>query len=253
MPYPWRQPPLLDEDSMSQTPNPGRVAGFWYLLLVVLGPLRLIYIPNKLFVRDDAAATVNNIVHHEMLFRFGMAGDLLAALTLIFLVMALYRLFETVDRRLAVLVVILGGIMPGLLYFVNVANDGAVLMMAKGVGFLAVFSKPQQDALVMLMLRLQEYQNTAAETLWGAWLFPLAMLVYRSRFLPRFLGAWLGINGLAYVVLSMTGVLAPRYQGRLFTAFQPALFGEMAIMLWLMIKGGRPLQQNALTERESTL
>lgn len=30
--------------------NPGRVAGLWYLLLIVLGPLRLIYIPNKLFV-----------------------------------------------------------------------------------------------------------------------------------------------------------------------------------------------------------
>jgi len=91
-------------------------------------------------------------------------------------------------------------------------------------------------------LRFHDFQNTAAETLWGAWLFPLAILVYRSRFLPRFLGIWLAFNGLAYVILSMTGLLAPQYQGKLFTLFQPALFAEVALMLWLAIKGGAPLQ-----------
>src|SRR5207245_329489 len=46
---------------MSSVRNPGRVAGLWYLLLVLGGPLRLIYIPNKLFVHGDAAATAANI------------------------------------------------------------------------------------------------------------------------------------------------------------------------------------------------
>lgn len=69
---------------MSSTYNPGRVAGFWYLLLVVIGPLRLIYIPSKLFVHGDATATVNNIAAHEWLFRFGMVGDLVGATILIF-------------------------------------------------------------------------------------------------------------------------------------------------------------------------
>jgi hypothetical protein len=46
---------------MSSTRNPGRVAGLWYLLLVLIGPLRLICIPNKLFVSGNAAATVDNI------------------------------------------------------------------------------------------------------------------------------------------------------------------------------------------------
>jgi hypothetical protein len=100
-----------------------------------------------------------------------------------------------------------------------------------------VFDKPQRDALMMLFLRLHDRQITAAELLWGAWLFPLAALVYRSRFLPRFLGVWLSINGAAYVVLSLTGLLLPQYQGKLFLIFQPALFGEIALMLWLVIKG----------------
>src|SRR5713101_9559147 len=97
---------------MSSTHNPGRVAGFWYLLLVVIGPLRLIYIPSKLFVSGNATATVNNIAAHELLFRLGIAGDLAGAVILIFLTLAFYRLFAGVDRNLAVLVVIFGGVMP---------------------------------------------------------------------------------------------------------------------------------------------
>lgn len=47
----------------------------------------------------------------------------------------------------------------------------------------------------MLFLRLHHYQIVAAEILWGLWLFPLGALAYKSRFLPRFLGVWLIING----------------------------------------------------------
>jgi hypothetical protein len=73
---------------MNSTHNPGRVAGFWYLLLVLIGPLRLIYIPTKLFVHGNAAATVNNIAAHEWLFRFGIVSDLAGGVILIFLVLA---------------------------------------------------------------------------------------------------------------------------------------------------------------------
>jgi Domain of unknown function (DUF4386) len=81
---------------MSSTHNPGRVAGLWYLI----GPLRLIYIPTKLFVHGDAAATVNNIAAHEWLFRFSIVGDLFGAVVLIFLVLAFYRLFKDVNQYL---------------------------------------------------------------------------------------------------------------------------------------------------------
>jgi hypothetical protein len=222
---------------MNSTHNPGRVAGLWYLLLCVIGPLRLIYIPSKLFVRGNATATVNNIAAHEWLFRFGMVGDLVGAVILIFLVLAFYRLFREVDQYLAVLVMILGGVMPALIYFVNVVSDAGALMIVRGPDFLSVFDKPQRDALVMLLLRLHDQQITAAEILWGLWLFPLAILVYRSRFLPRFLGVWLVINGFAYVIMSFTGELFPQYQDKVFIISQPALFGELALMLWLVIKG----------------
>src|SRR3984893_7799456 len=225
---------------MSSTRNPGRVAGLWYLLLCLIGPFRLMYIPGKRFVHGNAAATVNNIAAHEWLFRFGIIADLLGAVVLIFLVLAFYRLFKEVDQYLAVLVVIFGGIMPALINFVGVVSDAGALMAVRGADFLSVFDRPQRDALAMLFLRLRDQQIIAAEILWGMWLFPLAALVYRSRFLPRFLGVWLIINGFAYVILSFTGLLLPRYQDKVFPSSQPALFGEIAIMLWLVIKGARP-------------
>jgi hypothetical protein len=228
------------------------VAGFWYLLLVVIGPLRLIYIPSKLFVRGNAAATANNIAAHEWLFRFGIVGDLVCAVILIFLALAFYRLFKGVDQNLAVMVVIFGGVMPALIDFVGVVSDAAALMVVRGGGFLSAFDKPQRDALAMLFLRLRDHQNTAAEILWGVWLLPLAVLVYRSRFLPRFLGVWLVINGIAYVILSLTGELLPQYQEKVFAYGQPAFFGEVAIMLWLVIKGARPPARDAAALSSAT-
>jgi len=228
---------------MSSVRNPGRVAGLWYLLLVLGGPLRLIYIPNKLFVHGDAAATAANIAAHPCLFRFGMASDLLGAVVLIFLVLAFYRLFKGVDQQLAVLLVITGGVMPALINFVNVATDAGALMAAQGGGadFLSAFDQPQRNALVMLFLQLHHHQITAAEILWGLWLFPMGALAYRSGFVPRFIGVWLFINGTAYIVLSLTGIFFPAYQNTVFMLSQPALFGELAIMLWLVIKGADPV------------
>ncbi|MGP8269503.1 MAG: DUF4386 domain-containing protein [Terracidiphilus sp.] len=105
--------------------NPGRVAGLWYLLLCFIGPLRLIYIPNKLFVDGDAAATVRNILAHEWLFRFGIVSALAGGVLWVFLILALYRVFVGVDRNLAVQVVIFGGVMPATLFFVNAMFDTA--------------------------------------------------------------------------------------------------------------------------------
>lgn len=225
---------------MTSTRNPGRVAGLWYLLLILIGPLRLIYIPDKLFVHENPAATVSNIAAHEWLFRFGMVSELVGALMLVFLTLAFYRLFAGVDRNLAVQVVIFGGVMPAVLYFVNVVTDAGALMVVRGEDFLSVFDKSQRDALVMLLLRLHSHQFTATLLLAGAWLFPLAILVYRSRFLPRFLGVWLLIAGCGWLVLCFTAYMAPQYQDKEFTILQPAFFGEIALTLWLVIKGAKP-------------
>ena len=222
---------------MHPTDKAARVAGAIYLSLVFTAPLRLIYIPSALFVRGNATATADNIAAHEFLFRLGIVGDLLTATIAIFLVLALYRLLKGVDQNHAALMVILGGLMVAPIYFLNALNDVAALLLVRGTDFLSVFEKPQRDALALLFLRLHHHGVVANEIFWGLWLFPLAVLVLRSGFLPRILGAWLIINGFAYLTISFTGLLLPQYEEMVSTIAFPALLGEIAIVLWLLIKG----------------
>ena len=91
----------------------------------------------------------------------------------------------------------------------------------------------------MLFLNLHHHGFVVAEIFWGLWLFRLALLVYRLRFLPQLLGVWLALAGFAWVILSLTGILLPQYQDKVDTYSQPAFFGEIAFMLWLVIKGAR--------------
>ncbi len=216
-----------------------RFAGFLYLLLVFAGPVRLMYIPEKLFVPGNATATASNIVAHETLFRLGMVSDLFGAVVLIFLTLAFFELFKDVDRKLAVLVIVLGGVMPACINFFNVVNDAAALILVRGADFLSAFDKPQRDAMAMLFLRLHHQEINAAEVLWGMWLFPLALLVYRSGFLPRLIGVGLIVNGIAYLVISFTGLVVPQYEDAVLGALFPAQFGELALILWLLAFGAK--------------
>ena len=56
---------------------------------------------------------------------------------LIFLVLAFHRLFKGVDRDLAVLVAILGGVMPPFIDFTNAVSDAGALMVVRGADFLS--------------------------------------------------------------------------------------------------------------------
>jgi hypothetical protein len=102
----------------------------------------------------------------------------------------------------------------------------------------------------MLFLRLHGQGFVVAEIFWGLWLFPLARLVYKSRFLPRFVGVWLALAGFAWVILSITGILLPQYQGEVSTYSQPAFFGEIALMLWLSIKSAKPQDHRSLVAQQ---
>jgi hypothetical protein len=64
--------------------------------------------------------------------------------------------------------------------------------------------------------------------------------VWRSGFLPRLLGGWLVINGVAYLLHAVTGLLWPAVAAQVSAVTVPALFGEIAFMLWLLVRGARP-------------
>jgi Domain of unknown function (DUF4386) len=224
---------------MTSIGNPGRFAGVLYVLTSIVGFFAMGYVPGKLIDSGNTTTTVNNIVTHEVLFRFGIAGQLISQAAFIFVALALYKLLAGVDRRHASLMVILI-VVSVPIAFVNELNSLAAVALVRGADFLSIVEKPQRDAFAMLFLNLHGRGLVVAELFWGLWLFPLGLLVYRSRSLPRFLGVWLILAGTGWVILSLVSVVLPQYQSKVYTYTQPAVFGEIAFMLWLSIKGAKP-------------
>ena len=224
---------------MTSLSKNARIAGLLYLVCVITGPFVLLYVPGKLFVSGDATATANNILTHESLFQAYIVVGLISEIAFIATVLALYRLLKDVNRELATLMVIVI-LIDAPLAFLSIMNQIATLAFVQGADFLAVFDKPQRDALATLLINIDKKGIPVDELFWGLWLLPLGVLVYRSNFLPRFLGVWLFINGVAYVILSFTGLLLPQHLEMVNKISYPALFGEVALMLWLVVKGAEP-------------
>jgi hypothetical protein len=223
---------------MHPTVKAARIAGFIYLSMIIVAPFCLLYIPSKLIVRGNAAATAENILAHETLFRVSIFGDLIGQVIFICLGVALYRLLRDVNKTWALLMLSLV-LASAAVCFLNVLNDVAALILFRGGDFLVVFDTPQRDALAMFFLRLYNHGQFMAEIFWGLWLFPLGLLVYRSGFIPRFIGVWLMINCFGWLVLSFTALFFPESYNALLGYSQPVLFGELVFMLWLLIKGAR--------------
>jgi hypothetical protein len=228
----------IEESSMSSLNRNARIAGFLYLILILVGPIRLLYIPKVLFVSGNAAATAHNIASHEALFRIGIFSDLLTAILDIFVVLALYRLLNAVDRTSAIFMVIFGfADVP--IYFVNTLNDFGALLFARGADFLSGFGQAQREAMTLFFVNLHHYGAVVNEVFWGLWLLPFGILVYKSGFLPRILGVWLMLNCLAYLAEVIAGVLLPQYVDVVGNIAFPLQFGEIAIMLWLVFMGAK--------------
>ncbi|MBK7189597.1 MAG: DUF4386 domain-containing protein [bacterium] len=223
---------------MTPTKKDARLAGLLYLPVVFLGPFVLLYVPGRIFAPGDASATVANLLAHESLFRANIVIGMVSQLFFVASVLALYQLLRDVGRRLAGIMVILI-LLVAPLAIAGAATQVATLKLLHDPQFLAGFTGAQRDSLVMLLLEFDRHGTLAAELYWGLWLLPLGVLVHRSRFLPRFLGIWLVANGVAYVVLSLVGILWPSASGMLFKIAMPLMFGEAVLALWLVVVGGR--------------
>jgi hypothetical protein len=224
---------------VSSTKQQARAAGFLYLLLALIAPIGLLYVPGKLIVSGNAAATADNLRASGGLLRLGIASELIHQILGIFLVLALYRLFKAVNETHARQLVILGALVSLPIVFVNVLNEIAALVLVGGEAFLSVFQKPQLDALAYLFLRLHGRGIIVASIFWGLWLFPFGMLVIRSRFIPRVLGFLLWIAGAAYLASSFATLVLPRYAPLVGQIALPLEVAELPIIFWLVIWGAK--------------
>jgi hypothetical protein len=218
---------------MNSINKTARVAGVLYLSLVPLSFFGILYGPSRLVVPGDAAATANNIMASEALFRLSIVSALLVQVVNVFVVLALYRLLKPVNRDIASLMVVflLLGVPIAML---NELNHFAVLLLVNGANSLTAFTASQLQALMPLFLNLHQYGVSIAGVFWGLWLFPMGYLVIKSGFLPRILGVLLIIGCFGYLLDSFASFLLPNI-GVNIAMF--TFWGEVLLPLWLVIKG----------------
>src|SRR5437762_5537024 len=187
---------------MNPTKKAARIAGAIYLSMVFTAPFSLIYVPSKLIVRGNAAATADNILAHETMFRLSIFGDLIGQVIFICLGIALYRLLSNVNKTWAALMVAFVLVSAAVGFF-DTLNNIAALTLFHGADFLAVFDKPHRDALAYLFVRLHSQRISIDEIFWGLWLFPLCLVVFGSGVLLRLVGVCLLIVCFGHVFLSV--------------------------------------------------
>lgn len=222
-----------DTNSLKRT---ARLAGLLYLFWVITAAYGLMYVQPKTIVPGNAVATAHKMLANEFIFRTGIINGIISSIIWILIGLTLYKLFKRVSANQAKLLVALVIVqIPAV--FITEALNIASLMLFKG-GILKALELGHRQELAMLLLKINDYINVALEMFWGIWLFPFGILVYRSGFIPRILGVFLILNGIAYVIHFFTHIILPSYQALVFQISTPIwTLGEISIMLWLLIKG----------------
>jgi hypothetical protein len=213
-----------------------RMAGFLYLMSIVTLIFADSFGYNKLIVFGDAAATANNIMASEWLFRIGFMCYILNAVFFLLAAWALYVLVKPVSQNLALLFVLLnlGGVA---VQCINTLNQFAALLLLSGADYLKVFQADQLQALAMLFLNLDKNGFMIAQIFYGAWLFPLGYLIFKSGFLPRILGILVMIECFGWLMYFFQFFLFPGYEAITYLSFPLGFIAEVSLTLWLLIKG----------------
>jgi hypothetical protein len=230
---------------MDTVKRQARQAGFLYVLIAATAWIGLLYVPNALYVVGDAGATADRLRASEWLLRAGIATELFHQIVQILLVLALYRLFEGVNKALARQLVILGALVSVPIVLVNVLNEIAAITLVGDTDFLAALPRPQLDALAYLFLRLHSRGITVAAIFWGLWLLPFGLLAIRSGFIPPALGILLLVAGCAYVVDSTTTLVLPQYAKAVSSVASVLEIAELPMILWLAIWGAKTRSAHA--------
>lgn len=200
-----------------------------YPIWMVVGMFSLAYIPSK-FITEDTVQTANNILGNELLFKLGIAGNLLAQLLFIFTVILLYHLFKSVSKVCT------------LNMFVFALVSVPIAMMSTLGQIAALELAGRDNTLMLLFINLNEQGIIIASIFWGLWLFPLGNLIRQSGYFPNLIGPAVMIGGIGYFFGSFAQLLMSN-PDTIMPIFEILTLGEMVFIFWLIIKGAR-LPQN---------
>jgi hypothetical protein len=214
-----------------------RIVGVLYLILFFLGPLAFFMGRTSVVVPGDPAATVQNLMASESMFRIGMVAETLIVLIEIVVSGILYALFRPVNRPIS-LASSFARFAQSILQSVNLFTAVPALMLLAGAGYLAAFETEQVNALVLLFMNTNAFMIMIWGILFGLHLLLLGFLVYKSGFLPRILGILLILGGVGYLLQSYGHILAPQFDAVLATVVLIlSIPGELAFTVWLLWKG----------------
>jgi hypothetical protein len=212
-----------------QHPN-ARAIGVIYLLYFLTAFFGT-FLLRGLVIPGDAAATANNILDHETLYRSGFAVNLVANTIYIIVTALFYRLFEPVNRNISLLAAFFSLVGCTVQIFGGLFQLAPLAILGNSQSF-GAFNLEQLRALALLCLRLYSQTFDISLVLFALYDLLLGYLIFRSTFLPRILGAWLMVAGVGWLTF-----LWPPLAAALASFVLP--FGglaEMVLMLWLLLK-----------------
>ena len=214
-----------------------RWAGVLYLIIIALGLFGEVLVRGTLVVSGDATATFANISREPLLWRAGIAGDLLMHVLDIPTIWFLYLLLKPVSHRLALLATLFNLIQTAVLV-VNKLTLLFPLFLLEDLSYLNVFSAPQLHALSQLAIKAHGYGFAIGLIFFGFACLVRGYLIFESDYFPKVLGVLLLAAGLCYGANSFALLLAPSVAALIFPAvLLPAFLGEPALAVWLVVKG----------------
>lgn len=223
-----------------------RAVGLSYLVALVLGVFAEFYVLSRLVVSGNAAQTALNIVAHQRLFRLGIASNLLVVAIDVVLITSLYVVLEGVDRNLALMAAFFRLIETAILV-VAVLNDFAVLRVLSGAEYLRVFEPDRLQALARLSIGAHGSVYNVALVLFGVGSSVFCYLWFRSGYIPRALAGWGVFASLLVGACTFAFIIFPELAKTISVAYYagPIFLFELAMGLWLPIRGLRPAVRTA--------
>jgi hypothetical protein len=231
-------PYAIETDAVPSRPAPSiqtyaRAAGLLLALSMIFGFLGEWYIPSR-FLSTDAAVTARNITSSMSLYRAGFAAYLVEAICDIGLALLFYVILKPVNKPIA-LAAAFFGLVSTALYGVAEIFYYAPTVLLSGASYMNAFSPEQVNALTTLSLRLFSRVGMMFLALYGIATILRGYLIFRSGYLPTFIGVLLMIGGIAFVAKNVTAVLTPAYSSNLLLgAMFPA---GLALTIWMVVKG----------------
>jgi len=151
---------------------------------------------------------------------------------------SLYVLLKNVNKNISLLFLLLN-LVGVAVYSTALISQLAALQLLSGAEYLKIFQPEQLQAQVMTLLYTYKNGYMIAQLFFGAWLFPLGYLVFKSGFLPKVLGIVLMTHCFTWSFYAIQFFLFPGLVGITYVSFILGFLAEFGLTLWLLIKGAK--------------